>query len=177
MKHLSLQTIQMTLMCIVLSLVCEGCNAKSGKLGPSMFAPVDSVLKAELGDSISSVMLKPKTVLAQRLKVDKGTISIIKSQKLPKAEKSIISFLMATIEKNDTTTIAFGRFVPNVRYVFKSGKTLVFADIDFGLGEIQIKTEKGDIIKRFNIIDKKILEFSIVLFKEDDFLTHILKTK
>lgn len=177
MKKTNFRMMHTFLMCTVLSLLCESCHAQAGKGNYLMFAPVDSVLRTELCDSVSSVVLNPKTVLVQRLKVDKGEISVTESRKLSKSEMGIACFQMATIEENDTTAIVFGRFIPNVRYVFKSGKTIILADADFGLGKIYFKTEKGDIIKRFDICDKNLLKFSNILFKEDEFLIHILNTK
>lgn len=178
MKKLSFKTMQTFLLCATLSLICEGCSAM-GKREVSTWAysPVDSVLRAELKDSISSVVLNPKTVLVQRLKVDKGEITVKESRKLSKSEIGVICFQMATFEESDTAAIVFGRFVPNVRYVFKAGKTQVVADVDFGLKKIYFKTAKGDVIKRFDISDKNLLKFSNILFKEDEFLIHILKTK
>lgn len=177
MKYFYFRTMQTFFICAILSIFCESCSAQGKKSNALMFAPVDSVLRAELRDSVSAIILNPKTVIVQRLKVDKGIIKVTKSRKLSKSEKGIACFQMATIEEDDTATITFGRFVPNVRFVFKSGKSQIWADADFGLGKIYFKTVKGDIIKRFNISDKNLLKFSNTLFKEDEFLFHILKTK
>ena len=177
MKNLNLRFMQTLLMCAVLSFLCESCSAQGKRSNGVTFAPVDSIIRAELSDSVSSIVLNPKAVIVQRLKVDKGKIKIIESCKLSRSEIGIASFQMATIEKNDTTSVVYGRFIPNVRYVFKSGKAQIWVDADFGLGKIYFKNSKGDIIKRFDITDKNLLKFSSILFKEDEFLIHILKTK
>lgn len=177
MKNLSFRTMQTFLMCAVLSLLCESCSAQGKKGNCVTFAPVDSVIRAELNDSVSSIVLNPKAVIVQRLKVDKGEIKVTESRKLSKSEMGIASFQMATIEENDTNSVVFGRFIPNVRYIFKYGKAQIWADADFGLGKIYFKNGKGEVLKRFDITDKNLLKFSNTLFKEDEFLIHILKTK
>lgn len=177
MKFLKFKSMQTFLLCAIFPLVCEGCNAKGKPEECKTFVPVDSVLKSELNDSISSIVLNPKTVTVQRLKVDKGVITVVQSRKLSKAEKGIACFQMAAIEEGDTATIVYGRFIPNVRYVFQSGKNQIFADADFGLGKIYFRTENGEVVKRFNISDKNLLKFSCMIFKDDEFLTHMLKTK
>ena len=177
MKRLNFRSMQTFLICVVLSISCKSCSAQGKRGYDRMFAPVDSVLKAELRDSVSSIVLNPKTVIVQRLKVDKGEIKVTDSRKLSKSEMGIACFQMAAIEEGDTAAIAFGRFIPNVRYVFKSGKSQILADADFGLGKIYFKNSKGEIIKRFEITDKNLLKLSSTFFKEDEFLIHILKTK
>lgn len=177
MKYSRLFNMQTCLMCLLLSFICEGCNAQGNRKYDGKFAPIDSVLRAELCDSVSSIILNPKTIIVQRLVVDKGEIKVTESRKLTKSEMAIVCFHMATIEEGDTAAIVFGHFIPNVRYVFKFGKKQIWADADFGLGKIYFKNDKGDIIDRFNISDKNLLKFSNTLFKEDKFLIHILKTK
>ena len=177
MKNFSFRTMQTFLTFVLLSILCESCSAQGKKGDSYVFAPVDSVFRADLNDSVSTVVLNPKTVMVQRLKVDKGEIKVTGSRKLSKSEMGIACFQMAAIESNDTSSVVFGRFVPNVRFVFKSGKTQIWADTDFGLGKIYLKNSKGEIIKRYDITDKNLLKFCNVLFKEDEFLIHILKTK
>lgn len=177
MKFLNLKGLQTFLLCAIFSLNCEGCCAKRKPEECKMFVPVDSVLKSGLSDSISSIVLNPKTVTVQRLKVDKGVITVTQSRKLSKVEKGIACFQMATIEEGDTATIVYGRFAPNVRYVFQCGKKLIFADADFGLGKIYFRTENGEVVKRFNISGRNLLKFSCTIFKDDKFLTYMLKRK
>ena len=176
MKHLSIQTIQMTLMCIVFSLVCEGCHAKSGKFETSMFAPIDSVIRAEVGDSISSLMLSSKTIVAERILLKNDSLSVVKKKKLKRDEISILKFLFVTTEEFRDSAVVFGKFSPSIRLTFKvSKKVFCIAYVDFGLRQIVLRDSNGKDIKKFGIKDDRYIKFANVIFPDDKFLSFMQK--
>lgn len=176
MKHLSIQTIQMTLMCIVFSLVCEGCNAKSGKFETSMFAPIDSVIRAEVGDSISSLIIGSNNIVAERVLLKNDSLSVVKKRKLKKDEISIVKFLFLTTEEFCDSAVVFGRFSPSIRLTFKvSKKVFCTAYIDFGLRQVVLRDSKDKDIKQFGIKDDRYIKFANIIFPDDQFLLFMQK--
>lgn len=88
MKKLSFRTFQTFLLFAILSLICEGCSAQTGN-SSSMFAPIDSTMRAEVGDSVSALIFKSKKVVAERVMFKNDTL-IVKSVKRLKAEEASI---------------------------------------------------------------------------------------
>ena len=62
---LGIQTLQTLLVCVALSLICAGCNAKVPKKSASMYEMIDSVMRTEIGDSLCSIMLEAKRIDAE----------------------------------------------------------------------------------------------------------------
>ena len=176
MKHLSIWTIQVSLVCIVLSLVCGSCSAKRSKTEFSMFAPVDSVMKAEIGDSISYLIIGAKTIVAERTLLKNDSLSVIKKRKLRKDEASIMKFLFVTSEEYQDCVLAHGKFSPSICFTFKiSKKVFCTAYVDFGLRQIVLCDSKKQEIKKFGIEDDRYIKLANVIFPDDKFLTFMQK--
>lgn len=177
MKHLSFRTMQATLLCVILSLICSGCSAQTGK-STSMFAPIDSTMRAEVGDSISMIILKSKKIVAERVVLKNDTLSVQSKKKLKGEEASIVKFLFAVNESFTDSAVVFGKFSPSIRLTFAvSKKVYCTAYVDFGLKQISLKDKKGDIIKMFGLKDDSFIKFANVLFPNDEFLMFMLNQK
>ena len=177
MKHLSFKTMQATLLCAILSLICTGCNAQTGK-SSSMFAPIDSTMRAEVGDSISAIILKSKKIFAERVVQKNDTLTVQSKKKLKGEEASIVKFLFAVNESFTDSAVVFGKFSPSIRLTFYvSKKVYCTAYVDFGLKQIALRDKKGNTIKMFGLKDDSFIKFTNVIFPNDKFLMFMLNQK
>lgn len=168
---------QTFLLLAILSLICEGCSAQTAK-SSSMFAPIDSVMRVEVGDSISSLILNSKQIIAERILVKNDTLSIKAKKKLKGEEGSIVKFLFVTNEEFRDSAVVFGKFSPSLRLTFKmSKKVYCTAYVDFGLKQIALRDSNGKDIKMFGMKDSRYLKLANVLFPGDEFLTFMLNQK
>ncbi len=179
MKHLNLKTVQVIMFCGVLSFICEGCCAQTpSEKAPSMFAVIDSTMRAGIGDSISALILGSKQVIAERILVKNDSLSVTAKKKLKGEEASIVKFLFVTTEEFNDNAVVFGKFSPNIRFTFKlSKKNYCTAYLDFGLKQIVIRDSKGKDIKMFGIKDDGYIKYANVLFPNDKFLMFMLNQK
>lgn len=177
MKHLSVKTMQAILLIFTLSLICEGCSAQTGN-SSSMFAPIDSTMRAEVGDSISALIFKSKKVVAERVVFKNDTLTVKSTKRLKAEEASIVKFLFATNESFRDSAVVFGKFAPSIRLTFKvSKKVYCTAYVDFGLKQICLRDNKGEVIKMFGIKDDSFIKFANVIFPNDEFLMFMLNQK
>jgi hypothetical protein len=136
-----------------------------------MFAPIDSVMRSEVGDSISALILNSKQILAERILVKNDTLTVSVKKKLKNEEAGIVKFLFATNEEFRDSAVVFGKFSPSIRLTFKvSKKVFCTAYVDFGLKQIALRDSKGNDIKMFGIKDDRYIKFANVLFPNDKFL-------
>ena len=171
MKNLSIKTAQTFLLCAILSLICEGCSAQTGK-SSSMFAPIDSTMRAAVGDSISALILNSKQIMAERILVKNDSLTVSAKKKLKNDEASIVKFLFVTNEEFRDSAVVFGKFSPSIRLTFKvSKKVFCTAYVDFGLRQIALRDRNGKNIKMFGIKDDRYIKFANVIFPDDKFLT------
>ena len=98
MKKVKRQKVQTFLLCAILSLSSVGCSAQTGK-SPSMFAPIDSTMRAAVGDSISTLILNSKQITAERILVKNDSLFVSAKKKLKNEEASIVKFLFVTNEE------------------------------------------------------------------------------
>ena len=161
--------------CLIFSLICAGCNAKDVKCKRSMYAVIDSTMRAEIGDSISAIVCNSKKVVVERIKEKNGSVELLSSQKLSGQECSLLTFLIVSNDGYGHLSRVFGLFRPNVRFVFYKKKSNVQVEIDFGLKQICFKKANGDIIKMFDLKGDELLKFCNVLFPDDDYLSFLLK--
>lgn len=177
MKHLRIKTLQKFLLCTILSLLCEGCSAQTGK-SSSIFAPIDSTMRASVGDSISTLILNSKQIIVERVLFKNDTLTISAKKKLRNEEASIVKFLFVTNEEFHDSSVVFGKFSPNIRLTFKiSKKVFCTAFVDFGLKQIALRDSKGKDIKMFGIKDDRHIKFANVIFPEDKFLMFMQNQK
>ena len=177
MKQLSFKTMQTFHLFAILSLICEGCSAQTSN-SSSMFAPIDSVMRVEVGDSISSLILNSKQIMAERILIKNDSLSVIAKKKLKDEEASIVKFLFATNEEFRDSAVVFGKFSPSIRFTFKKSKKIYCtAYVDFGLKQIALRDSSGKDIKMFGIKDNRYIKLANVLFPGDEFLTFMLNQK
>jgi len=162
------------LICLGFLLCNVSCLAKSNK--KQDFAPIDSVLRNEVGDSIASAIIQPRIVTFERIKAENDSAkSVVTSKRLSTKEKSILSFLMVSCESYENAPIVFGQFRPNVRFVFHSKWTTVRVEIDFGLKQLHINDAKDVCLYNMLFDDKRMLMFCNTLLKNDEYLLFMLK--
>lgn len=165
------------LFCTIFSLLCEGCCAQTSN-SSSMFAPIDSVMRVEVGDSISSLILNSKQIMAERILAKSDSLSVIVKKKLKDEEASIVKFLFATNEEFRDSAVVFGKFSPSIRFIFKKSKKIYCtAYVDFGLKQIALRDSGGKDIKMFGIKDNRYIKLANILFPGDDFLSFMLNQK
>lgn len=171
MKKVKRQKVQTFLLCAILSLSSVGCSAQTGK-SPSMFAPIDSTMRAAVGDSISTLILNSKQITAERILVKNDSLFVSAKKKLKNEEASIVKFLFVTNEEFRDSAVVFGKFSPSIRLTFKvSKKVFCTAYVDFGLKQIALRDSKGKDIKMFGIKDDRYIKFANIIFPDDKFLT------
>ena len=69
-------------------------------------------------------------------------------------------------------------FAPSIRLTFKvSKKVYCTAYVDFGLKQICLRDNKGEVIKMFGIKDDSFIKFANVIFPNDEFLMFMLNQK
>lgn len=161
--------------CFILSLICAGCNAKGVKGTKSMYAVIDSTMRAEIGDSISAIICNSKKVVVERIKENNGNVELLSSKKLSGQDCRLLTFLIVSNDGYGHLSKVFGLFRPNVRFIFYMKKCNVQVEIDFGLKQICFKKANGDIIKMLDLKGNELLKFCNVLFPDDDYLSFLLK--
>ena len=175
LKKIGVQTIQTLLMCLILSLVCEGCNAKVFQKKKSMYESIDSVMRAEIGDSLTGIMLGATNIIADRVVASNDSVTVLSSHKLNKEEKTLTKFLLATQEEFGKVGIIFGMPAPSLRLTFIRKKSAVSAEYDFGKHLVILKGADGKEVTRYQTTDNLFLKLAMTFFPNDDFLTLLLK--
>lgn len=154
------------------------CSAKTDIRKTIHFTPVDSIMKSELGDSISEIILGAKRIKMERTLSRNDSLLIIGSKKLKCSERSIAKFLFAIDENFNDSTVVFTQFSPSIKISFKkSKKQICTAYIDYGIKQVIIKDENEKVLKSFAIKDDRYIKFANLIFPDDSFLTFMLKQK
>ena len=175
MKQLSLKTMQTFLLFAILSLICEGCNARTPKnQNFIMQEMINPVLKDSLGDSICSIIVSPKKVKVERLVTNHSQPPIMSAKWLSKEEIGIATFLLMANDSITKQSPVFGKYSPNVKFSFFSKKSLVIVEVDFGLQQVCFI---GRETKKFDVRENNILKFCNMLFPNDEYLSFLLKER
>lgn len=163
------------LLCMMLLCACTGCHAKKhGERQFSRYLPIDTLMRKELGDSISSILLSPKSVCLQRIKVKNDTENVVTSIMLDARDIANITFLVAANDSFFKESYQYSKFSPNVRFIFKKRKSTVIYEIDFGNKLISIKNQNNNLLRIVSISDNKHLKFCLTKFSDDEFLSFLL---
>lgn len=176
-KKIGFQTTQTLLICVILSLVCGGCNAKVPQKTANMYEQIDSVMRAEIGDSLCSIILNAKRIVADRINMIDDSVAVIASKKISSADAAIVKFLFASDENYNDAGKVFGKFSPSMRFKFSKRKQSCYAYFDFNMQLLVIKNANDEEIKRCILSNKDFLKLANLLFPNDEFLTFIFNNK
>lgn len=175
MKHLSFKTMQTFLLFAILSLICEGCSARTPKnQNFIMNEMMNPVLKDSLGDSICNIIVSSKKVKVERLNANQSQPSKMTSKWLSKEEIGMATFLFMANDSITKQSPVFGRYSPNVKFTFFSNKSFVVVEVDFGLQQVCFI---GRETKKFDVRENYILKFCNMLFPNDEYLSFLLKER
>lgn len=175
MKNLSFKTIQAFLLFAILSLICEGCSAKTVKNQDFIMKEmINPVLKDSLGDSICNIITSSKKVKVERLITNQSQPSKMPTKWLSKEEIGIATFLLMANDSIKKQSPVFGKYSPNVKFTFFSKKRLVVVEIDFGLQQVCFV---GKETKKFDLRENYVLKFCNMLFINDEYLSFLLKER
>lgn len=174
---IGIQSIQTLLVCVTLTLICDGCDAKEPKKSMNMYEAIDSVMKSEIGDSLCSLMLNAKRIEAERIKMIDDSVAVLASQKMNTTNIAITKFLFASYENYSDAGKVFGKFSPSIRIKFSKRKQSCYAYLDFSLQLLVIKNAHNEELKRCVLTSRDFLKLANLLFPNDDFLTFILNNK
>ncbi len=174
---IGIRTLQTLLVCVALSLICDGCDAKAPQKKVCMYETIDSVMRSEIGDSLCSIMLNAKRIEAERINLINDSIVILSSKKMNAANTAITKFLFASYENYSDAGKAFGKFSPSIRLKFSKRRKSCYAYFDFSLQLLVIKNANDEELKRCVLTKKDFLKLANLLFPDDEFLTFILNNK
>lgn len=175
MKHLSFKTMQTFVLFAILSLICEGCSARTPKNQDFIMKEmINPVLKDSLGDSICSIIVSSKKVKVERLVTNHSQSPKMSTKWLSKEEIGIATFLLMINDSVSNQSPVFGKYSPNVKFTFFSKKSSVVVEIDFGLRQVCII---GKETKKFDVRENYILKFCNMLFPNDEYLSFLLKER
>lgn len=154
------------------------CNAQTEKHCYSYYMSVDSIMRSELGDSISDIIVGAKHVCMERILTKNDSVSTIKVKKLKSEERSIAKFLFVINENFNDSSVIFTKFSPSLKITFKvSKKVFCTAFVDFGTQQGVIKDDKGHEVKSFALRDDRYIKFANLIFPDDRFLSFMLNQK
>ena len=172
-----IQTVQTLLICLTLSLISEGCSAKVPQKKTNMYESIDSVMRAEIGDSLTSLILDAKNIVAERIKQIGDSVDVIASKRLGSADATVTKFLLASYENYNDACIVFGKISPNLRLKFSKRKSICYVYFDFGMRLLVVKNAENEELKRCVLTNNVFLKFANLLFPNDEFLTFLLNNK
>lgn len=174
---IGIQSIQTLLVCVTLTLICDGCDAKVPKKSINMYEAIDSVMKSEIGDSLCSIMLNAKKIEADRINMIDDSVAVLASKKMNITNIAITKFLFASYENYADAGKAFGKFSPSIRIKFSKKKQSCYAYFDFSLQLLVIKNANDKELKRCILTSRDFLKLANLLFPNDEFLTFLLNNK
>lgn len=160
----------------IAAMVLTGCcTHRKGATGlGDMSFGCDSAATALTGDSIYTVLMKAKKIVA----IDKST-SLPKdcdSVKVLKPDAAAALRLIIENPENYRSDIpVYGLFKPSMEYRFSQGKRSVTILYDFGLGKWGIADASGKLLLRRDLSNDDALRFSRRLFPKDTLLEAIEK--
>lgn len=166
--------IETTFVCLFLTMVCVGCHAANHKKVINMYTSIDSTMRAEIGDSISSIILDANKVIAERINMNGDSITVISTKKLKATEFSVAKFLFAANENYANAATVFSRVSPNIRLIFSKKKATCTVYFDFGQKLMVIKNGEDKEIKRSILKDRQFLKLANILFAKDDYFTFLM---
>ena len=174
---IGIQTLQTLLICVALSLICDGCDAKVLQKKVSMYEAIDSAMRSEIGDSLCSIMLNARRIEVERINLINDSIVVLSSKKMNATNTAITKFLFASYENYSDAGKAFGKFSPNIRLKFSKRRKSCYAYFDFSLQILVIKNANDEELKRCVLANRDFLKLANLLFPADEFLTFILNNK
>lgn len=169
--------IETTFVCLIMTMACVGCYAVDHKKVKSMYTSIDSTMRAEIGDSIASIIMDANRVIAERTNISGDSIKVISAKKLKPTEVSVAKFLFAANENYGYTATIFGRLSPNIRLIFIKKKATCTAYFDFGQKLMIIKNGEDKEIKRSILKDRQFLKLANIFFQNDEFLTFLMNNQ
>ena len=128
-----------------------------------------------LSDSIRGIIQSAGQIVAIRYYAPmEGELEIVEQKNLSAKNRKVLKsvFLKSDISKSDA--IPFGIFQPKVQYEFSSRKGTCTFIIDFSLRLIRLKTDHSE--QQFTMQDNAILEESIHIFPDDNFMAQLLNS-
>jgi hypothetical protein len=175
MKNLSIKTVQTILLCVILSLICEGCSARTPKKQNFIMKEmINPVVKDSLGDSICNIIVSSEKVKVERLTANQSLSEKVPTKWLSKKETGVATFLLMANDSITHPSPVFGKYSPNVKFTFFSKKRFVVVEVDFGLQQV---CYIGEETKKFDLRDSYLLKFCNMLFPNDEYLSFLLKER
>lgn len=175
MKRIDLNRVLTFQLCIMLSLTCVSCNARTPKKQALIMKELISpVLKDSLSDSICNILLSSEKVKVERLIANPSQSKKMPTKWLSKKETGMATFLLIASDSITHPSQVFGRYSPNVRFTFYYKKSSVVAEIDFGLQQVCFI---GKDETKFDVKENYLLKLCNMLFPNDEYLSFLLKER
>lgn len=172
-KNLQKRLLFVAMICLA-SLTITNCEAKSAKISEKPYAAVDSLMRAELGDSIADIILNAKQVKAERINVSLDTIKIEETKKLRPELVGALKYVFATSDIHAGNAIAYHHFSPSVRLTFSTKKETCIVLLELGSKQMQIKDIEDNTLKTCGYSKDDFIKICNVVFTKDEFLTFLL---
>lgn len=181
MKKLKFSTIRTLLLCVMLSFICESCNATGGKTKWVSYSPivVDSTLSASYGDSIVKIIDKAAKIQVSQLEIKNDSLKYVGGGTLKKQDRNLLHFLVTDEEMvRKVPTNIFAKFCPMIRVDFNTKDnrmaTLLF---DFGLSQWSLRNAENKELAKGMTPNRQLLKFFHSVFPENETLNAIYNFK
>jgi hypothetical protein len=135
----------------------------------------DSIVEAALGDSIFNIIKNAKSISAEIIGYTDTTKEKTPKVNLSKEDLNIMKFLMLNPQNTASNDTVFGKFLPNINFIFQYKKQICQLFFDFGLKKWQVRDANGNVLKNFDLGSPEVVHLSSRLFPDDDYLSELLK--
>lgn len=181
MKDSKIKFMQTLVLCIVLSLVCEGCSAQRKPSKWLSYSPVevDSTLSASFGDSIINIINSATKIEVAQLEIKNDSLKFVSGGRLKKQDKSLLTFLVMDEEMARKAPInIYAKFCPMIQVDFKTkdSRCATFY-FDFGLSQWRLENASDKTQARGVIPSRQLLKFFHSVFPKNETLKAIYNFK
>ena len=154
---------------LALLFTATSCSAKNKK-NEKDYSPVqrsEKMLRKAVGDSISDIILKAKTI---EIGCDSAT-----TVKLSDDDQAIVRYLVADSCNYTADTEVFGQFRSYLFVRFSARKREIIAQYDFRLHKWMLIGKDKKPLRRYDLQNTEILKYALLAFPENQRLIEILK--
>jgi len=154
---------------LALLFIPTSCSANNKKKEAD-YSPMhrsETMLRKAIGDSISNIILKAKSI-------EIGYDSVL-TKKIGADDCAVVRYLLADTDNLAADTEVYGHFHTYFFVKFSRRKQIVTAQFDFRLHKWMLVGKDDKLLRRFDLLNVDILKYALLAFPENQKLLEILK--
>lgn len=159
---------------VILLFVITTNRRKNLEVPENPYAAIDSLMRSELSDSLTNIILNAKVVKAERINVSADTIKIEKTKKLTPEQVGALKYVFATSEIHAGEVDAYHHFSPSVKLTFVNKKESCVVYFELGSKQMHVRDINDKTLKVCGYSKADFIKICNIIFTKDEFLTFLL---